>query len=290
MVTLALVAGLLTVLALQAVEPNPAGRSLEPEPAFSFGQPIATATPSTEAEPAAVDVPARSEQRMLAVGSEPGVIWRAIEGSCTEGTPPLIERSADGGETWADVTPNYRDVRQVLTLEPFAGNQAEAVFVTGDNCEIVGLRTFTQGRFWEPYAEVLAEATYVSPENAALIVTPDAEIEAPCPEPRDVHDVDGQLSLICVGDLRQLTDGIWSARGYSNIVALSMGSQGFPVVAWRAPSCTGLAIATAVSPTLSPDDCLEVREPAAPTAIATERNENWIWNADMVLTVTIAEQ
>lgn len=287
-VVLALVAGLLTVLALQSVEPKPTGRSAEPGPTFSFGHPDATATPSAEAEPAALGNPPRAEQRMLAVGSEPDVMWRAIEGSCTEGIPPLIERSADRGATWTDVTPVYRDVRQVLAIEPFAGNQAQAVLVSGDDCVVEGLRTFTQGRFWEPYDDVLAQATYAAPSQLSIVVALGGEITTPCEGPRDVRAAAGTISLICGGDLHRRVDGFWVAAGYTGVAAHAIDNNGIPtMVAWRSASCHGLMLSVPSSSGLSAGECAVDIESNAGVALASGRNGAWIWHGDAVTSLQI---
>src|SRR3546814_11031113 len=99
-------------------------------------------------------------------------MWRGIAGECGAAAP-LIERSGDGGQSWEDVTPGYRGIGQVISLDSFAGTEAETVARMGAGCETQALRTFTQGEFWEPYPEVLAASRYADP----------AEIgRAPCRE------------------------------------------------------------------------------------------------------------
>jgi hypothetical protein len=284
---LAIVTTALTVLALRAVEPTPQQQAAQPAPTFSFGSPEPTAT--VTAEPPAAVVVDRAEQRTLVFGTAPGVAWRAIEGSCAEGIAPMIERSADGGVTWNDVTPTYRDVRQVLTLESFAGNQAQAIMVVGDDCTVDGLRTFTQGRFWEPYGEVLAQSTYVSPAQESTIITPDGQVTAPCAEPRDVRASNGTLLLVCGGDLQQVIDGDWVASGYSGVDAHARDADDALYVAWRATGCDGIAISPAAPALLTVGACISAPQAQPATAIAVTGTDAWVWTGDTVTAVELGD-
>jgi hypothetical protein len=287
--TLALIAGLLTVLALQSVEPKPAERLPEPDPTFSFGQSESTPTPNTQDQPAQVNVPARADQRMLVTGSEPGVMWRATEGSCAQGISPLIERSADGGTTWADVTPFYRDVRQVLTLESFAGNQAQAVMAVGDECSVDGFRTFTQGQFWEAYPEVLEQAVYILPGDQTTIVTPGGEAVAPCAEPRALQSTSGELALLCDGDVQRLINGAWVQSGYGNVSAFAQGVDGGVAVIRKTADCgtRAVSIASTLSPSLG--SCITVPRPDDASALAVSAGQAWLWNGELVATARLRE-
>ena len=114
------------------------------------------------------------------VGS--GALWRGTAGACG-GAAPTLERSRDGGDTWNDVTPRYLGIGQLLSVEAFAGSEAQIVARMGDDCELQALRTFTQGRFWESHPEALAASTYVDPADPTKVVIADADVTAPCATP-----------------------------------------------------------------------------------------------------------
>ncbi len=196
-------------------------------PQQSSASPTPTATPSTPG----------ADERFLAIGT--GAMWRATAGGCG-GSAPVIERSVDGGATWRDVTPTYRGIAQVLSLDPLAGDQAEVVAGMGPGCEVQALRTFTGGEFWEPYADVLAASTYLAPQDPASVVTPAGAVAAPCPTPWGLRSSRGTVGLICDGTAYQRAGSAWQPVGTDAVaVAIRDGA----VVAVTAAQATAPAAA-----------------------------------------------
>ena len=218
---IAVLVGLLVVLALQHARGDAAApTSTRPLPAYDAETP--TPTPTAVAVP-----PPGAEERFLAVGD--GVLWRATAGACG-GPAPVIERSTDDGATWQDVTPTYRGIAQVLTLDPFAGDQAEVVALVGAGCEVQALRTFTSGRFWEPYAEVLAASTYLDPVNAGMLVRPAGAVATPCEEPWGLRARAGTVALVCEGVAYRLDPSGWVALSGADAVAVAVAPDAVSVV------------------------------------------------------------
>jgi hypothetical protein len=108
-------------------------------------------------------------------------MWRATAGACG-GAAPVVERSGDNGATWQSVTPTAKGAVQVLSLTSFGGRNATAVAALGANCTLNTLRTYTDGRFWEPYPDIFAVDTYVLPGERAVIVD-GTRIAAPARHP-----------------------------------------------------------------------------------------------------------
>ncbi|TFV84139.1 hypothetical protein E4V99_03450 [Microbacterium sp. dk485] len=278
----AVAAIVLAVMALQHVASRPAATQPEPVPSFTFGSP---ATPDPTATPSATPVPApgpaypRAEERFLSVGS--GGMWRGVAGECGV-TDPLIERSTDGGQTWTDVTPLYRGIGQLISLDAFAGTEAEAIARMGDECETEALRTFTQGRFWEPYPEVLAASRYLDPADPAVLVTPRGPIETPCADPRSVRSVGPTTALVCEGTAHVLgSDGQWTPLATPDAAAVAISAETI-LIASRAAGCEGLAV-TRLSGEGFTDPaalgCAAV-DPAAPVALAASGDTTFVWSGD----------
>ncbi|MFI8594005.1 hypothetical protein ACIGCK_06185 [Microbacterium sp. NPDC078428] len=239
-----------------------ASTPIEAEPSPS-GEPSAEPTPTaTPLEPVE-----RAQERFLAEGSE-GVLWRAVAGSCAEGIAPVIERSTDGGLTWNDVTPLYRDIRQVAALSPLAGTQAEVVASLGDDCETQLMRTFTQGRFWEPYPDELAAASYIEPADAATVVLGGEPVAAPCAQARSLAAQEGTAALVCDAEVFTWDGADWAAAGIADAVAVTLADS-VPVAVTRAPGCGGLQVGSTCTPA----------DPAAPTAASA----SLLWNADALI-------
>jgi hypothetical protein len=190
---------------------------------------------------------------------------------------PTLERSTDGGESWVDVTPRYLGIGQLLAVDAFAGSEAEIVALMGDDCEVQALRTFTQGRFWESYEDVLAASTYVDPDDAATVVTPDGDVAAPCAAAWGVRAAGSVTGLICDGTAYALTDGEWqpSATAATGLAV----ADGALVTATSIADCAGLSI------TSSTAVCAESASPAGPVAIAVSANALLVWSADTWSTI-----
>jgi hypothetical protein len=243
--------------------------SSTPRPVPSFTAPPSTPTPTPTSTPVAA--PGATE-RFLVVAAD--ALWRATAGECGV-TAPIIERSTDGGATWTDVTPTYRGIGQVLTLDAFAGDQAQIVARMGANCEVQALRTFTDGEFWEPNAEALAASTYIDPANPASVVTPAAPVAAPCATPWGLRSGNGTLGVICDGTVFQADEsGAWQ-QVTPDAVAIAIRDGGV-VAASAAEGCSGLAVAQA---------CTGIQAPYSPAAVAASGTDVYLWLADRVTTV-----
>lgn len=279
---LAVAAIVLAVIAVNRVRGPQVSAQPDPAPTFSFGAaPTSSPTPTPSSTPAPTYP--RAEERFLSVGS--GGMWRGIAGECG-GAPPLIERSVDGGETWEDVTPNYRGIGQVLSLDSFAGTEAEAITRVGAACETQALRTFTQGEFWEPYPEVLATSRYLDPATPSTLLAPQGSVATPCADPRSVRASGNTVALICDGTGFVLRGAEWLSLPTPGVAAMSV-SRGDALVAARSAACEGLEISV-----LSVDAFSEVRplgcvavDPAAPVAVASTGDGALVWSGDTLLRV-----
>lgn len=276
---IAVLVAVVTVLvfaALQHARPEPAGDGAEPVPEFTLGvqTPTPTPTPTDSA-------PVLEQTRLLGLGSE--VWWRATAGSCT-GPAPLIERSYDQGATWTDVTPTYRGIAQVQTLEAFSARDAEIVAAMA-GCEPQALRTYTRGEFWDSYPDVLAASRYIDPGDRATVHLPSGPVPAPCPAAFGLHAFGDVVALICDDRAWSWTGAEWVALAPENALAVAVDG-GDVLVAYRAEDCAGVAIARVAADT--PDvaatvGCAEGTDAAAPAAIAPRGDGVVAWIGDALV-------
>lgn len=275
---LAVAVVVLSVLALDRSRPDAAAPSAPvPAPTFSLGVDVETPTPTPTPE---VTWPA-SDERLLAIGD--GTWWRATVGTCGA-AEPLLERSTDGGQSWSDVTPHYRGIGQVSTLDPFAGSEAEMVAGLGDDCVADALRTFTQGRFWEPYPEVLADSTYVDPVNAALVHRPGGAIDAPCADARGLQSRSGTVALVCASTAYVLSaDAAWTPLEAPK--ARAVAATGDAVfVAHASDQCESLAVSRFGTDASAPGTflgCAEGSSVDAPAALALASADVVVWSGEL---------
>ncbi len=266
--------------------------SAAPAPTFSFAPAGGGATASPTATPAAIASPGAAE-RFLARGSA-GTLWRATAGACGVGQPevePLVERSDDDGRSWVDVTPRYRQIGQVRALSGFSGTEAEMVADLAD-CEPELLRTFTQGRFWEPYPDLLAAAEYLTsgatPDAAATLQTPAGTEPLPCVSPWSLRVGAQQSALVCDGTAHlRVGDGEWSPLPVADARAVDVVGRE-SAVAHRSTACpdgVGISMVDADG-AVSALGCVPDIDATGPIAIAAFDEDVLVWAGDTLTALT----
>lgn len=263
-------------LAVAHVRGSTAPDTARPVPTIT-NTPTTTApsSPPSAAPIATVTMPGATE-RFLSVGT--GATWRATAGDCGS-VEPLLERSTDGGATWTDVTPRYLGIGQILSVDAFAGTEAQITALTGASCQVQALRTFTQGRFWEPNADTLAAATYVDPTATGRLVIRGEDVAAPCETPWGVRAAGTTVALICDGTASLRVDGAWEPIATA-AQALAVTPDGATTVT-TASDCAGLVVTAAGgAPTCAADAAA-----TGPAAVALTDDGALLWSAD-TLTLT----
>ena len=209
-----------------------AERTADPAPTFSFAPRTGAASPTPTPTPVAAPA---SAERFLSSGAD--AAWRATAGACG-GPAPVIERSGDGGTTWIDVTPTYQDISAVRSLTSFGGRHVTAVADLGAACEPTTLRSYTDGRFWEPYPDAFATDSYVGTDGD--IVVDGRTIAAPCAAPWGLR-VEGPAAAVVCNDTAYALDGDeWTALA-AGALAVAATDDGI-VVARTDTACTGIRV------------------------------------------------
>ncbi|WP_109210442.1 MULTISPECIES: hypothetical protein [Microbacterium] len=257
--------------AYQHANPEAAGGDAEPVPTFTVG--VQTPTPT----PTAIDAPpvAPEEARYLALGSEQW--WRATAGSCG-GAAPLIERSADQGATWTDVTPTYLGIAQVQTLDAFSGRDAEVVAAM-PGCTTQALRTYTRGEFWESYPDVLAASRYIDPGDAGSVRFPSGPVPAPCGTAWGLHAAGDTVALLCDGRAWLRSGAEWLQLAPEGAVAVAADEASL-LVAHSAEDCAGLAVSrivTADPASAAVVGCAEGADATSPVALDALGDDVLLW-------------
>jgi hypothetical protein len=277
---LAIVVSVLAYAAYQRANPDIDPDAPVPAPSFSLGVQTPAATPSpTSVAPGSI---ALDTQRFLSIG---GIQWwRATAGAC-DGQAPLIERSPDRGGTWLDVTPNYRGVMQVQSLDALSAEDAEMVAALA-GCQTQALRTYTYGEFWEPYPDVLATSRFVAATDAATVVFPSGPVAAPCAQAWGFRASGDTAALICEARAWRWNGTEWQQLGPQNVVAVTLDGADV-IVGHSSPGCNGIGLSRVTSGTPSLVGCAEGLEPSSPTAIDLSGQDVHVWSADSLVSVPI---
>lgn len=245
-----------------------------PPPTRGTVTPSPTPSPTpTEATPA----PA-ADERFLAVRNE--VMWRGVAGACG-GTGPVVERSTDGGATWASALPPQLAGGRLLALASYGLPDADIVGAAAD-CVAVGLRTYSAGTAWEVSDEALRLAAFASPTDPQTIVTPGGQVAAPCPTPVGIRTSRDAVGLICDGVAYRLGDGSWTPLVEG---ALAMDAEsGTLVVAHTDQACPGGATVTRyVADAGTSLGCIAGVDAAARAALSVVGGTVVLWTGDAVL-------
>lgn len=273
-VALTVAVGALVALALDRGRGSGADTVAQPAPSID-SSPSSTPTPTptaTAEEPTAPD----DAERFLAVGV--GAMWRATAGRCGDAAP-VIERSDDDGDTWSDVTPAYRDIAQLRDLTPFAETEADIVADVGADCETQALRTFTKGRFWSPYDDLLPQSTYL---DGSTVVIDGNRLDAPCEQPWGLRTSGKTAAFICDGTAYEITGGETTEIG-DGVTALDVG-DGQIIGALVRSDCDGLQVSS-LAPDAAPLECLDV-DADGPVALAVTADAIRVWAGDDLVSTT----
>jgi len=257
----------LSVAALrQGRGPGDVDATVGPAPTFTYAvrTPTATATPTASASPTPAGAPGATE-RFLSVGAD--AMWRATAGACG-GAAPVVERSGDNGATWQSVTPTAKSAVQMLSLTSFGGRNATAVTALGANCTLNTLRTYTDGRFWEPYPDIFAVDTYVLPGERAVIVD-GTRIAAPCATPWGLRSAGSTTAIVCDDAAYRLDGQNWTRLAQTaRAVAVSADTV---YIAQTDAACSGIRITAHSSDATGTSDLgcttLDAADAAGPLAL-----------------------
>lgn len=276
-----------------SASPHPTARPTHPlaQPTHPTAAPTQPVAEPVEAPPPVPTLPLvpRAQERFLMVDSV-GTLWRAVAGSCTTGEAPLVERSNDDGATWSDVTPRYLGITQVAGLLRFEPGEAELIAAIGTECAVQGLRTYTQGDFWDSYPEALDGVSYVAPTSDAVLVSAAGVPAAPCNAPSSLS-VEGTTAALVCGT----TPFVWSADsgpGWVEVPATptraALVADGTLMLARATVDCEGLALSTTAvaDPSALQTTCLAGVDPAAPAVFAADpRGGGVVWAGETLTRV-----
>lgn len=273
LVALTVAVVVLVVLALQHGDTVPA--SSGPRTNVATDSPTVPATPTDTPTTSSPTPETSGGERFLALGG--AHLWRATAGACDD-EPPVVEVSADDGETWQDVTPT--DATRVLALSSYGDIDGELV-VADTECAPTLLRTYSAGVDWSASADLLPDATYASPTEAGTILVGGSTVTTPCDEPTSVRASRGTVGLICEGTAYVMGEE-WTAV-VDGVIALD-AVGGALVAAFESDECSdGVEISTFEGSAATSLGCMTGVDPTLPAALSALDGEYVLWSGDEII-------
>ncbi|OII38162.1 hypothetical protein BIU98_14910 [Curtobacterium sp. MMLR14_010] len=272
---------LLVTLALGRTAPEqhgPAG----PIPTYtSTPNPTQTPDPSATGSAGAAGAGGAASRHLIAAvdGKE---AWRASGGSCSA-TRPVLQRTVDGGATWAEVDLG-EDVHAVTALRATTGTLSILADV-GDDCTQTARTTDDDGVTWAAAERSDLGATIS--DTAVDLST--GEIDSPCEEPADAYEGRFTTLVACAPevDWRSGT-GPWVSVALPGVKAIADAGETYTLARLGSSMCDGVQVvslpATQVvsGSQVSPMGCWEDGATDGPVAIALVGKTLWAWAGDEV--------
>jgi hypothetical protein len=292
---LAAIAGALAFFALQKPPvPNagefPTTGTVATTPATAPRAEIQPPTPA--ASPSSGQRVTAGDQRFLDSWGDSGVI-RATAGLCGEKLPD-IELSIDGGVSWsiANIPPTVQ-VSQVLGVAAISPERIDVVVMTGPECRLDVLSSFTAGQFWELFPERLSELTFLEPTNNLPLQIAGVASESPCAVPLQLArpSAEGPAALVCEDGVYLSDDGSqpWNRVSSESVDSFDIDLSTPEVAAGIAVAaenltCSGISLRTISLASLGlPDDplsCIQTEGPELPVVIKSEPGAWLLWSGD----------
>lgn len=262
--------------------PAPAGETSPQSPSATTRT---TPTPSSAPSPAPTPNANPADERFLAVGGD--ALWRATAGTCT-GAAPLIERSADGGRTWQNVTPSGAHLAQILSLDPLGHDGAQAVVAADPGCTVEGIRTFTAGSTWAQSTASLSGARYLDPNDASAVRVDAREFPAPCPQASGLRATGAVVTSICDDTAYVRIGDAWHALPGTGVVAVAVDGNDVVTARRGDADCSGVALARFTNGDGSGASvgCTADAAASGPVAIASSPSGVYVWAGDTVTLVS----
>jgi photosystem II stability/assembly factor-like uncharacterized protein len=262
------------------------------------GAPVSTAAPVTIASslPPSTgnDRPSNlfPATRLLSA-SDGTVAWRSDVAVCPK-TDAVIERSADGGQTWDGFDLGVEGgISGAIDLHAASGpTSASLIGLDKADCSPTWIETTNGGVEWSAYPDRAASAWFVDPANRALVHTPTGPLAAPCDQVVGLASLDPVFAAVLCSDgaLYRTTDGgvSWAAKQVDGAIAIGSGDGAY-VVATAAddPACIGVGITSvpesAEVPPSRVSSCVVTGNDSVNVAISANDQAIWVWAGTTVL-------
>jgi len=252
-----------------------------------------SATPTPTATPAPTGVVA---SRLLSV-VDGDTAWRTAAGTCpAPGGSVTVERSTDGGATWApSVVTTDAELRSVDRLQTTDASTAFLVGAGGASCAQVFTQTFSAGQSFRDYPDRLGAAWYVAAADRATVHSPAGTFAAPCPAVTSlaVSDDLRAAALCSDGTVSTTSDAAasWSTPvSAPGTVSLSAGTGGYLLAQLGQAGCEGVSVASLPAGSTAPATlaCATETAPVAAEelALGADGSAVWLWSSDEVLVST----
>ena len=171
--------------------------------------------------------------------------YRTTAGSCVSTSAPVLEKTVDGGGTWASAALTT-DLRSVFRLQAVDGAYAFLAGQGGATCSVGVTATYTSGAGFQTYPDRVASTWYVDPAVNSVVHSPTGDQAAPCQVAALAASSDLSAAVLCTDrTLHQSADGgsTWDGGvAVAGAASLTTTSRGFAVAVLGADDCDGVQV------------------------------------------------
>ncbi|MCR2764229.1 hypothetical protein NQ152_12015 [Microbacterium sp. zg.B48] len=180
------------------------------------------------------------------------------------------------------MTPVYRGIAQIASLDGVAVDAVEVVAAIGPACKTEAMRSFTNGQYWEAYPDVLASSRYIDLLDPSIVQLPSGPVAAPCIHPHGFRALLSVAGLICDDHAFVLLDETWVRLPTRKVAAIAVAGSDL-LVAHAEEGCSGLALTRFIAADSAqpvPEGCAEGVDIHSPVAIASDAVGTLVWSPD----------
>lgn len=281
---LAIVAIVLSVLALTQYRTAPTDAGATPAPSVTLPAPVLTDQPPASQTPTPEPVTAVAPTRLLAA-QDAGRVYRATVGACPE-PRTAFEFSNDGGATWqGGDAAGSTDSTMALTLSIGGPEFVQMVTLAAQECTPQYIRSFVSGIDWEVFNSDLGAAWFLNPGTPGVVHSPQGDMPAPCTAVA-LSGTGPRAAVLC-DDATVVTTtdaaATWGAPvAVPAAAAIAVSPNGYRIAVLNGAGCLGVQVLEVADGVLTPPGaCLSATAVPGEVAITTAADDSvYVWAGD----------
>lgn len=280
---LAVVAILLSILAVNAQRYGVEPVELAPPPVFIEEEPVEEEPVEEEPEPEPAPASVTPPTRLLSAGAEPGQLMRATMGECGA-TPGSVQVSFDGGAEWTEASLANLTGTTIRQIDASDATLSRLAFLDTD-CQPQLAHSFIGGIDWAVTPDVGA-IWYLNEIPSKSAWTPTGVVDLPCTAVSLVGS-NARAVALCEDEgvtMSEDSGATWSPPvRVPGAVAAGLNAEGYVIAAANRDECNGVQTQSFAAGTLDTlGACVEMSV-TSDIAVSGGSGAQYLWTGDRFL-------